>query len=372
MSRSPRDDRPAAPAPQSAPAATWRGPCSAGIGQTLITLGVVVLLFVVYEVYVTDLFGQQKQAAATDGGRPGVGQRRGRRPPSTVVVDQSRSAGDRPAAADAHLRHRWAARGSPSCTSRRSAPTTSSPSSRAPTPTTCTSVPATTTTPSCPASRATSRLPGTGCPRARRSTTSACWPPATPSWWRPRTTGSSTGCCRWRRRSPTWDEHASARTATASACRPAQYAGVYGREITVPSDYAQVLPVPHVNSTDGAGGRRAADHPDHLPSAVLRRRTDDHPRRAGEELREVARIPAARAGGELTMYTWIWRHLPGPTAARTAQALLLFLAGGGAAVLRGVPLAGAVPAVRPGRPGLSRRPRSRDRSAQRRSAGVRG
>ena len=36
-----------------------------GVGQLLITLGVVVLLFVVYEVYVTDLFGQQKQAAAT-------------------------------------------------------------------------------------------------------------------------------------------------------------------------------------------------------------------------------------------------------------------------------------------------------------------
>lgn len=36
-----------------------------GVGQTLITLGVVVLLFVVYEVYVTDLFGQQKQAEAT-------------------------------------------------------------------------------------------------------------------------------------------------------------------------------------------------------------------------------------------------------------------------------------------------------------------
>lgn len=36
-----------------------------GIGQTLITLGIVVLLFVVYEVYVTDLFGHQKQAAAT-------------------------------------------------------------------------------------------------------------------------------------------------------------------------------------------------------------------------------------------------------------------------------------------------------------------
>jgi sortase (surface protein transpeptidase) len=36
-----------------------------GVGQTLITLGVVVLLFVVYEVYVTDLFGAQKQAQAT-------------------------------------------------------------------------------------------------------------------------------------------------------------------------------------------------------------------------------------------------------------------------------------------------------------------
>ena len=37
-----------------------------GVGQLLITLGVVVLLFVVYEVYVTDLFGSQKQAAATE------------------------------------------------------------------------------------------------------------------------------------------------------------------------------------------------------------------------------------------------------------------------------------------------------------------
>ena len=36
-----------------------------GIGQTLITVGLVVLLFVVYEVYVTDLFGHQKQQSAT-------------------------------------------------------------------------------------------------------------------------------------------------------------------------------------------------------------------------------------------------------------------------------------------------------------------
>jgi sortase (surface protein transpeptidase) len=37
-----------------------------GVGQTLITAGVIVLLFVVYEVWVTNLFGAQKQAAATD------------------------------------------------------------------------------------------------------------------------------------------------------------------------------------------------------------------------------------------------------------------------------------------------------------------
>lgn len=36
-----------------------------GLGQSLITLGVVVLLFVVYEVYITDLFGAQKQTEAT-------------------------------------------------------------------------------------------------------------------------------------------------------------------------------------------------------------------------------------------------------------------------------------------------------------------
>lgn len=36
-----------------------------GLGQTLITAGLIVLLFVVYEVWITDLFSGQKQAAAT-------------------------------------------------------------------------------------------------------------------------------------------------------------------------------------------------------------------------------------------------------------------------------------------------------------------
>lgn len=36
-----------------------------GVGQLLITAGVVVLLFVVYEVYITDIFGHEKQESAT-------------------------------------------------------------------------------------------------------------------------------------------------------------------------------------------------------------------------------------------------------------------------------------------------------------------
>ena len=44
----------------------------------------------------------------------------------------------------------------------------------------------------------------------------------------------------------------------------------------------------------------AGDHPDHLPPAVLRPGTDDHPRGADAELREGTGFPAARARGGLT------------------------------------------------------------------------
>src|SRR4051795_975420 len=37
-----------------------------GIGQTLITLGLVVLLFVVYEVWVTNVFAAHEQSKVTD------------------------------------------------------------------------------------------------------------------------------------------------------------------------------------------------------------------------------------------------------------------------------------------------------------------
>ncbi len=50
------------------PARRKRDPLGAtirGVGQLLITAGVIVLLFVVYELWVTNLFGEQKQAEAT-------------------------------------------------------------------------------------------------------------------------------------------------------------------------------------------------------------------------------------------------------------------------------------------------------------------
>ena len=61
-----QDGAPAAPERRHRSAGGVARTALRGVGQILITLGVVVLLFVVYEVYVTDLFGHQKQAAATE------------------------------------------------------------------------------------------------------------------------------------------------------------------------------------------------------------------------------------------------------------------------------------------------------------------
>lgn len=52
--------------PPPPPRRGWGSKLISAVGQTLVTVGVVVLLFVVYEVYVTDLFGERKQAAATE------------------------------------------------------------------------------------------------------------------------------------------------------------------------------------------------------------------------------------------------------------------------------------------------------------------
>jgi sortase A len=64
-SAQPPSTEPPSPPPQKRTGGDVARTVLRGVGQTLITLGVVVLLFVVYEVYVTDLFGAQKQAEAT-------------------------------------------------------------------------------------------------------------------------------------------------------------------------------------------------------------------------------------------------------------------------------------------------------------------
>ena len=219
-----------------------------GVGQTLITLGVVVLLFVVYEVYVTDLFGA---AEAGGGDRPTIDEvwanAESEQTDTVVVQNPDQLVTDprqRTPTYDASLGEGFAKMYVPAFGADYvftiiegtepddlyigpgHYPDTQLPG---------------------PAGQLRRRRPP-GVQGRHRSTTSVCWPPATPSWWRPRTTGSSTGCCRWPTR-PRPGRTPHGRTATGSACRPAAYDGVYGREITVPSDYAQVLPVPHVNST---------------------------------------------------------------------------------------------------------------------------
>lgn len=66
---SPSQELPTRAERRAAMAAEQRSPVRTfirGLGQTLITAGLVVLLFVVYEVFVTNIFGAQNQAAATE------------------------------------------------------------------------------------------------------------------------------------------------------------------------------------------------------------------------------------------------------------------------------------------------------------------
>ena len=88
-----------------------------------------------------------------------------------------------------------------------------------------------------------------------------------------------------------------------------------------------------------------------------------------QQLRQGAGLPAARTHRDLTgdlMYAWIWRHLPGPTAARIGAFPAAVPGCGGPAVLRRVPLAGALPAVRPRHHRLTRADQHRRRGLSRR------
>ena len=271
-----------------------------GVGELLITLGVVVLLFVVYEVYVTDLFGERKQAR-----RPprwtGCG-RRPRRPPRSSrrrPIGGDRCGAERSARAGAAVRHgrRRGFRQAPHPGAR--APTTCSPSSRAPTPTTCTSVPGTTRD---PVARRAGQLRGGRAPRVQGVAVQRSRPAELLRRGRRgdpgrlvRLPGAADGRAR---RRPGRARHA--RTVPACRCRPARTRACTAGRSRCPPTTRRCCPIPTVLSTSVPPGRPAADHPDDLSPAVLRRRADDHPRRAGDAATPRRRASCPRTHRDLT------------------------------------------------------------------------
>ena len=71
----------------------------------------------------------------------------------------------------------------------------------------------------------------------------------------------------------------------------------------------------------GRGAHRAAADAHHLPPGVLRARAPGRARRAGVRGRQ-ARPPAGSPVREALMYVWFWRALPGPLPVRLLLALL--------------------------------------------------
>ncbi|MFC7618439.1 hypothetical protein ACFQV2_38885 [Actinokineospora soli] len=130
------------------------------MGEVLITLGLIILLFVAYEVYVTDLFSAAKQRDAT------------------AALDQRWTEDEAPSQGDPERVERFEGLAEGAGFAKMfippSAPTTRSPSSRAPPSGPWRSAPGTTPTPPTPASPATSPSRATGSARAPRSTTSTC------------------------------------------------------------------------------------------------------------------------------------------------------------------------------------------------------
>ena len=104
---------------------------------------------------------------------------------------------------------------------------------------------------------------------------------------------------------------------------------------------------------------RAPAHDDHLPPEVHGGKAHDRLRRpaaqgARDGLRRLERVVHAGLdlgpllGGLALMYVWLWRHLPGPLAIKLGQVLAALPGDHGAAVLRDLPGHRAAPADQPG------------------------
>jgi sortase (surface protein transpeptidase) len=102
------------------------------------------------------------------------------------------------------------------------------------------------------------------------------------------------------------------------------YKNVVGQQIVTPSDGLVVAPVPGSSTAPSTGEHDAHD----LPSPVLRQAAPDRARGAGQAVGEgpgQAELDAAGAEGDVLMYAWIWQHLPGPFAVRLTLAIALVL-----------------------------------------------
>ena len=259
------------------PAATGSARSLRGIGQTLITFGLVALLFVVYELWVTDLFAAQDQNQLSEEiheqwARHAHGRRRSsrRRPqpaPSFTPAPIDVGVGDPFAVLHIpRLRRRRLLAGRRR--GRRADPARpgAGPLHR-----------------HGDARRAgqRSRSPGTASGAARRSSTWTSCGPATRSSSRPPTPGSSTACS------------ATRRPATSAPTPAGSRAGRSSRRPRSRSSR------PRRADRDGPGQRRVPDA-DHLPPEVLGPAAADHPRAAGRRTAEQGRrrrtVPPALTG----------------------------------------------------------------------------
>ena len=236
-----------------------------GIGQTFITLGLVLLLLAGYEVWFTDLINHRTQKDLTTALQDAVGQRRrphGRHGPDQAGREGPQHPARRRLRADLHpgLRHRLRLHGGRGHRRRRAR----------------TRAPATTSTPRCRARSATSRSPGTGSARARRSSTWTSSRPAPRSSSGPSRTGTPTG---------------SSASPAATRTRSRRWASRAGRSSTRPTS-AVIAPVP---DKPGATADPAAAHarPPATPSSPPGSGWSSTPRWTGRRSRS-ARAPRRR------------------------------------------------------------------------------
>ena len=348
--------RPGAAAPRR-PGPTGCGSCCAASARPLITAGVVVLLFVVYEVYVTNYFADRAQAQVKTALKTRVA-RHDQGPAAAaarpVGADAAGRHGHRlplhPAAGPrlrlrhraGHVRRRPREGAGPLHRDGAARPDRQLRRRRAP-------------------GRQGRAVPEPRPAAGRRRGRSS----------RPSRTGSS----------------------TASRAQPGNIAavdadGVPGREIVDPCDGDVLYPVP---DHPGVTADRGADHADHLPPEVHRDPAHGRCTRMLAEtvkahgLGDAGRDHRALRRGEQLMYVWIWRHLPGNLALQARRGAGAVPRRHRAAVLRDLPVDRAAPADQPGhrrrvrndaRPGrrqlrqLRLQPRPVPRPARRRGRGA--